>query len=82
MVDLPSKPESSIGDTHYESAIAPQSDTRYEDANVTKSDTRYENANVTESDTHYQDAIAAITKLIDQLDLSPRERTGLETEIT
>ncbi|MEL7223387.1 MAG: GTP-binding protein [Cyanobacteria bacterium J06576_12] len=70
MVDLPSKPESSIGDTHYESAIAPQSDTRYE------------NANVTESDTHYQDAIAAITKLIDQLDLSPRERTGLETEIT
>ncbi|MEM9947239.1 MAG: GTP-binding protein, partial [Cyanobacteria bacterium P01_D01_bin.36] len=46
------------------------------------SDTRYENANVTESDTHYQDAIAAITKLIDQLDLSPRERTGLETEIT
>ncbi|MEM9150338.1 MAG: DUF697 domain-containing protein [Cyanobacteria bacterium P01_F01_bin.3] len=34
------------------------------------------------SDTHYEDAIAAITKLIDKLDLSPRERTGLETDIT
>ncbi|MEL7330635.1 MAG: GTP-binding protein [Cyanobacteria bacterium J06560_2] len=31
---------------------------------------------------HYGEAIAAITKLIDQLDLSPRERTGLETDIT
>ncbi len=33
-------------------------------------------------DAHYQDAIAAITKLINQLDLSARERAGLETDIT
>ncbi|MGD1896921.1 MAG: DUF697 domain-containing protein [Phormidesmis sp.] len=32
-------------------------------------------------DAHYQEAIAAITKLIAQLDLSPRERAGLETDI-
>ncbi|MEL7067068.1 MAG: DUF697 domain-containing protein [Cyanobacteria bacterium J06581_3] len=30
---------------------------------------------------HYQQAIAAVSKLIDQLDLSPRERTGLETDL-
>ncbi|MEL6552472.1 MAG: DUF697 domain-containing protein [Cyanobacteria bacterium J06621_11] len=33
-------------------------------------------------DAHYQEAIAAITKLITQLDLSARERSGLETDIT
>ena len=31
---------------------------------------------------HYQQAIAAVTKLIDQLDLSPRERTGLESDLS
>lgn len=30
----------------------------------------------------YQQAIAAVSKLIEQLDLSPRERAGLESEIT
>ncbi len=33
-------------------------------------------------DYHYQQAIASITNLIDQLDLSARERAGLETDIT
>lgn len=32
-------------------------------------------------DAHYQEAITAITKLINQLDLSARERSGLETDI-
>ncbi|MGB3572007.1 MAG: GTP-binding protein [Phormidesmis sp.] len=36
---------------------------------------------VSTDDLHYQQAIASITHLIDQLDLSPRERTGLETDI-
>ncbi|MGB5916151.1 MAG: GTPase, partial [Phormidesmis sp.] len=36
---------------------------------------------VSTDDLHYQQAIASIIHLIDQLDLSPRERTGLETDI-
>ena len=72
----------SHSDTHHKEANVTTSDTHYQAANVAKSDTHYQDANVAKSDTHYQDAIAAITKLIDQLDLSPRERTGLETDIT
>lgn len=33
------------------------------------------------ADLHYQQAIAAVTTLINKLDLSPREQAGLETEI-
>jgi len=36
---------------------------------------------VSADDLHYQQAIASITHLISQLDLSPRERVGLETDI-
>ncbi len=36
---------------------------------------------ISADDLHYQQAIASITHLIKQLDLSPRERAGLETDI-